>query len=77
MYLYAEVAVGFVIATQPVSEAVGTLVMEVSVLSGTLQRSVDITFKTVESTLKNAATSELARKRHVCLSARYFLIGFD
>ena len=62
LQLFAEVGIGFTVTVQPVDEAAGAIVVEVSVLSGTLQRSVEISYKTVESTLGNAAASEFMRK---------------
>ena len=63
--MFAEVAIGFLVAAQYVNETAETIVVEVSVLSGTLQRSVDVSFNTVESTLGNAATGKFTKKRLV------------
>ena len=52
------VIVGFTVVEKSTIEATGLVTLEVSVESGTLQRSVDIGFKTVEITSGNVATSE-------------------
>ena len=59
---FAGVTIGFTVPDQHVNEAAGVIAIEVTVLLGTLQRSVDISFKIVESTSGNAATCEFIRE---------------
>ena len=53
-----EVCIGFAFSDQSVDEASGTVALTVSVVAGMLQRSVNIGYETVESTLGKVATSE-------------------
>ena len=76
MYLFAEVTIGFTVPDQHINEAAGVIAIEVSVLLGTLQRSVNVSFKTMESTLGNAATSELMREGNI-QSLTCLLIAVD
>ena len=51
------VTIGFTVVEKSTIEAFGLVTLEVSVQSGSLQRSVDIGFKTVQITSGNIASS--------------------
>ena len=63
---FIAITFGFTVADQSIDEDTGTVTLQVSVISGTLQRSVNITYHTVELALGNVAKSKTV---HVtCLS---------
>ena len=58
MLISTEISIGFTVSEQSVGEADGMVALEVLVVSGILQRSVNIVYETVEMTSGKAATSE-------------------
>ena len=58
--MFVAITLGFTVGDQSINEDNGTVTLVVSVIpgSGTLQRSIDITYRTVALTSGNAATSK-------------------
>ena len=55
--MYAAVAIGFTVPEIAIDEAIGLLTLNAALESGSLQRTVDIAFKTVDGTSGSIATS--------------------
>ena len=55
--MFVGVTIGFTVSDKSTNEATGSVTLEVSLISGTLQRSVAIGFKSVENTSGKIATS--------------------
>ena len=58
MLLSTEITVGFTVSDEFVEEADEIVYLKVSVVSGILQRSVSVGYRTVELTTEKAAKSE-------------------
>ena len=58
--MFAGVTIGFTVSGKTTNEATGSVTLEVSLVSGTLQRSVTIGFTTMENTSGKIATSGIS-----------------
>ena len=56
---FIAITFGFTFGDEDVTEDTGTVTLDVSVISGTLQRTVDVTFSTMELATSNAAKSKI------------------
>ena len=74
---FKAIRFGFTYGDNDVDEDTGTVTLEVSLISGTLQHSVNITYSTVELATSNAAKSEMVYAMH-CFSTilRHFFFCF-
>ena len=52
---FKAISFGFTFGNEDINEDAGTVTLDVSVISGTLQRSVDIAYSSVELVTSNAA----------------------
>ena len=62
---FIVIVLGFTVDDLSVPEDTGTATLQVSVISGTLQCSMDITYSTMELTSSNTAKSEIVYDTHL------------
>ena len=71
---FKAISFGFTFGDEDVDEDNGTVALEVSVISGTLQRSVDIAYSTVEVATRNAAKSKMVMSCTFYATVRHLIL---